>query len=305
MLFFALLQKKLNTMTTTKNNKYKVSKQITYEKGTIAIAENIKDFDSTQTLRTNGIVTILCRRGSMKLDINGQTCMANENDLVICMPEIIVEKADFSHDFEFKAIFMSVDYAFNMLPTAVRSWNFKMFFDQNPKVRLTAKEANIFNQYFELLKEKFTDTSNRYRDNVVNSLIEALVYEFRGVFDNYLRLKPHPISSAENIFNKFIEMLVSTYPKRRTVAHYADLLNITPKYLSVVCKKVGGRNSSKIIDAYVAKDIERLLKNSSKSVKEISVELDFPNTSFFGRYVKKNFGCTPNELRRRLNWAEE
>lgn len=49
----------------------------------------------------------------------------------------------------------------------------------------------------------------------------------------------------------------------------------------------------------MTKDIERLLKSTRKSVKEISNELEFPNTSFFGRYVKKNLGCAPNEFRRR------
>lgn len=70
-------------------------------------------------------------------------------------------------------------------------------------------------------------------------------------------------------------------------------------------QKTCGKNASKIIDACVVKDIEALLKSTRKSVKEISNELEFPNTSFFGRYVKKNLGCTPNELRRRLNGVGE
>ena len=102
----------------------------------------------------------------------------------------------------------------------------------------------------------------------------------------------------------FTGLLESSYPKPRAVTYYADKLSITAKYLSVVCKKACGKSASKIIDAYVSKDIEHLLRNSRKSIKEISNELDFPNTSFFGRYVKKYFGCTPVELRRKLNGVD-
>lgn len=292
-------------MTIEKRTEHKANKPLLFKNGAMAIAERIEDFDTKNNAHIDGVLIILCCQGEVKLDVSGHAYTIRPNDLLICMPEVIIENGEICEDLEFKAMFMSVDYAFNLLPISVRNWNFKMFFEQNPQIHLTDKEVSMFNRYFDLLKEKFADTSNPYREYVVNALVEALAYDFHNVFDHLLQTKPHPISSGENIFDKFIELLSTAYPKRRSVAYYANWLNITPKYLSVVCKKIGGHNASKIIDNYVSKDIERLLRNSRKSVKEISVELDFPNTSFFGRYVKKNFGCTPNELRRKLNGLEE
>ena len=34
------------------------------------------------------------------------------------------------------------------------------------------------------------------------------------------------------------------------------------------------------------------------SIKEVSHQLGFPNTSFFGKYVKEHFGMTPIQFRR-------
>lgn len=34
------------------------------------------------------------------------------------------------------------------------------------------------------------------------------------------------------------------------------------------------------------------------SIKEISNYLEFPNLSFFGKYVKAHLGCSPTEFRR-------
>lgn len=117
-------------------NEYKVSKPVLFENGAIAIAEKIDDFDSQSIVHIDGVMIVLCCQGKVSVDINSQTYTAQTNDLVICLPEVIIENGKISDDFKFKAIFMSVDYAFNMLPTSVRNWNFKMFFEQNPNIHL-------------------------------------------------------------------------------------------------------------------------------------------------------------------------
>ena len=87
----------------------------------------------------------------------------------------------------------------------------------------------------------------------------------------------------------------------RRVDYYANLLNITPKYFSTICKEMTGNSPSHIIDKYVMKDIENLMKNSTKSIKEIANELEFPTISFFGKYMRSHYGVSPKEYRRRLN----
>lgn len=47
-------------------------------------------------------------------------------------------------------------------------------------------------------------------------------------------------------------------------------------------------------------DIRYQLKYSQKSIKEVADYLDFPNISFFGKYVRNHVGCSPKEYRRRL-----
>ena len=47
-------------------------------------------------------------------------------------------------------------------------------------------------------------------------------------------------------------------------------------------------------------DITELLKYSEKSIKEIADELEFPNISFFGKYIKSHTGISPTEYRKYL-----
>lgn len=41
-------------------------------------------------------------------------------------------------------------------------------------------------------------------------------------------------------------------------------------------------------------------KYSNKSIKEIAAELDFPNPSFFGKYVKARLGLSPANYRNQI-----
>lgn len=75
---------------------------------------------------------------------------------------------------------------------------------------------------------------------------------------------------------------------------------VTPKYLSSISKETCGKIASEVITYYVKRDIEYLLKCPNKSIKEIVNELNFASLSFFGKYVKRNFGVSPKEFRENL-----
>ena len=87
---------------------------------------------------------------------------------------------------------------------------------------------------------------------------------------------------------------------RREVEWYADKLCISPKYLSDVCRKCSGRPASEWIKDYVMFDIRSQLKNSTKSIKEISNRLGFSSLTFFGKCIRRWFGQSPTELREHL-----
>ena len=75
------------------------------------------------------------------------------------------------------------------------------------------------------------------------------------------------------------------------------MLNITPKYLSVVVREVSGKTPTEWIHYYAVNVIAQRLTQTKKTIKEISVELNFPNPSFFGRFVREHLGCSPKEYR--------
>ena len=75
-------------------------------------------------------------------------------------------------------------------------------------------------------------------------------------------------------------------------------LKISPKYLSEVVKQVSKRTPNDWIDHYVILELRVLLRNSTKSIKEIAKEMNFPNQSFMGKYFKENVGMSPSKYRK-------
>ena len=93
-------------------------------------------------------------------------------------------------------------------------------------------------------------------------------------------------------------MVEQNFRNERRVSWYGQQLCITPKYLSEAIKQVSHRTPNEWIDNYVTLEIRVLLKNSTKSIKEIAQELHFPNQSFLGKYFKEHVGCSPSDYRK-------
>ena len=62
-----------------------------------------------------------------------------------------------------------------------------------------------------------------------------------------------------------------------------------------------GRTPTDVIKVVTMKEIERRLRYSTDSIKQISAALNFPNTSFFGKYFKQHSGMTPNSYRKKYH----
>lgn len=182
------------------------------------------------------------------------------------------------------------------------AWSLRQLLKQQPLMTLSQQEACTINQYCNLLQLRAGNQGMSHRQ-IIDSLMQTLLFELRDIATASGLAAPKPFTSAEYLFNKFIEIMESSYPKDRKVETYAKRLNVSAKYLSLVCKQVCHQTCSGLINQYVARNIEQLLKFSPKNIKEITHEMGFPNPSFFTRFVKRHLGASPKTLRER--WTRE
>ncbi len=270
---------------------------IAYNDGELAFFYNMRDMPTFAfPIQLEMCVIVLVTNGRATVKINGTTYEAKKDDLFICPPNNIVDSGMMSIDFQGHCICISCSYIQHAIPLAVNSWDIKVLFENNPVCTLQPEEAKIFCQYYDLLSTK-TQYSSVRQKRVIGTIMLALIYDMHIVLERVVQHNLRPFTSRETLFKRFIDLIESTYPKPRSVSYYAERLNVTPKYFSYVCKQAGGQKATVIIDQYVVKDIVYMMNHTQKSIKEIACELDFPNLSFFGKYVKKHLGVSPKNYR--------
>ena len=272
-----------------------------YSDGQITLIESLLDVERGNVAKLEHFVFILCLRGHAAISIDGRSYNLYPNNVLICHPNIVLGESMSSMDFEFRGVVLSKDYLQRLpLVSTDNMWDVMMFFEKAPVLSLTPDEVKDFCRYYDLIRPRLADTHLRYREELLSALLTALLYELSNIISRFADFRPQPYSAGSNVFRNFLSLLSSSYPKSRSVAYYADKLCLTPKYLSTVCKEVSGETASELINRYVVKDIDFLLKQRGRSVKEICNELEFPNLSFFGRYVKKHLGLSPKQYREKV-----
>lgn len=270
-----------------------------YHDERIALIHQISDINH-MPIRMKVFASILCLQGTAVVNLNNQEHRVCPNDMLICHPDVMLQHSMISSDFKFRGILMSPEYMNQLSVITAGNWDIKFFLEKRPVLSLTPEESKLFCQYYDLLMSKLQGTPCHHQRQLINALLLAFLYEFHDSLERFIDLEPRPFSASEKLFKDFMDILMSTYPKPRSVNHYANLLCITPKYLTAVCKKLTSHTASELINQYVVKDIAYLLHDPSVSIKEVSNEMDFPNLSFFGKYVKKHLGCSPKHYREKI-----
>ena len=147
-------------------------------------------------------------------------------------------------------------------------------------------------------REVHNDVEAKYRAEIIKGLISTMLL---GMCYCLHRQIDENVESKQNVslFNRFLELLQTTEAKHQTVEYYASKLCISAKYLTIISKKNSGKTANEWIQEYKLSAITNYLRTTDWSIKEISNLLGFPNTSFFGKYVKDHLGCSPLEYRKR------
>lgn len=97
------------------------------------------------------------------------------------------------------------------------------------------------------------------------------------------------VKQPDFIFKQFMEALAADNGRHRTLGYYADLFCYSSKYLSRIVKQISGKNALTLIHENAIEHIIPALKYSTKSIKEIAMDFDFPNVSFLPNTSKNTW----------------
>lgn len=159
--------------------------------------------------------------------------------------------------------------------------------------------TRIIDSMFALLKVYFDQADCTCIPQLVLCQLKAFFIGFHEYLQRTPENRPDEVKSyrVRKLFNHFMMLVERDYRLPRDVSYYARLMNITPKYLSLIVRQVTDHTPKVIIDQYVVLQIKMQLQRSTQSIKEIAWEYHFSDVSFFCRYYKKHTGTTPQQER--------
>lgn len=267
----------------------------------LVLAEHLNEATiGKEPTRINFILMALCRKGEAQYSIDTRQQTVKPGDLLFISERHIVDQYRATDDFECMCIMLSTEYYHGFVQNVKNVSSLLIFSMNNPVVRLTQREIETYTNYFQFIREKIADETHHYRADLVKALLLSMFYDMSNVIWRVEQAGGTPQTRADAIFAQFIRLLQENFRTERRVSWYADQLTITPKYLSEVVKQVSKRTTNEWIDSYVVLEIRVMLRNSTKSIKQICNELNFPNQSFLGKYFKEHVGMSPSEFRKKL-----
>lgn len=240
----------------------------------------------------------LCLRGEARYTVDTEERVVKANDVIIISEGQVVNNSRFSDDLSGIAIMMSEGFFNEVLQDVHDMSSLFLFSRTHPVFGLRADEADNIITYFNLIKNKVEMVSHNFRRDVVRSLMSAMIYDISHVMYDVKHGTERKLSRGDLIFTEFIRLVSENFRTERRVSWYGRQLCITPKYLSETVKAVSRRTPNEWIDKYVTLELRVQLKNTSKSIKEIAKELNFPNQSFLGKYFKEHVGISPSAYRK-------
>lgn len=269
----------------------------------ILIIDNVKMLQHPDPVRLQMNMIASCQEGSLKADLNGRVINVEKGDIFICPPNTILDFVEVSPDFACTAMCVSNHGMLNILRSHINVWNRAMYVNKVAVLKMNKTDMAFYEKFTDLVRlcldPSFSARSSwqPYRREIVETLLKSALLALCNAFSMELQAVEKPNTTTSDIFDRFLEMLQQSEVKHRPVEYFAQQLCITPKYLSIICKRHSSKTAIEWITDYTLSDITYYLRSTNKSIKEISSLLGFSNTSFFGKYVREHFSMSPLKYR--------
>ena len=249
--------------------------------------------------RIRFIVLAICTKGSLEYTLNTEEVIVRPGDLLSISERYVIDNVKPSPDFEGLSIVISVDFFYEIISDVNDLSAVFLFARNHPVLRLAQAEGGIFQRYFYAIKNRVVDEGKHFRKSLVRTLMLAMFYDMSNVIYQYQQAE-QPQKSAYVIFTRFIRLVEQYYRSQHRIGWYAQQLGITQKYLSETVKSVSQRTPNEWVNSYIMSELCVMLKHTTKSIKQITADLHFPNQSFLGKYFKQHAGVSPSDYRKRI-----
>ena len=263
--------------------------------GGIDISGNMKSLFATPT-QVPGCVFLLCIRGNCRVKIHLNEYELNKNSLAIILPKDFFQIQQQSPDCRFIFIAFSTDLIYD---SRIFSYTIDLatYIHEQPIHHFKEEIANLLKDYFLIIIK-----SRNMAENALNKSHSYITFIQLSIGLRDLYKKKHEVTRERTrnheIITELLRLIIQHYAKERHITFYADKLHVSVQHLSTILKRTTGKTLTDIISTFIINDAKAKLCSTEMTIQEIAYSLNFPDTSFFGKYFKRYTGMPPKQFRK-------
>lgn len=245
----------------------------------------------------NYVGLIVCEKGYFCFDVDKKKFTARAGETVFLSEGNNFSIGELSDDLRVSILFYHIDPIHEILGSSIVAMYLYTTLTPEPCYVWTSGEESDLARYIALLGRHRKSAQNPFDNHECKLLLLALTYRLCSIYSRRIIEEKNVAGHKIDTFIKLIRLIEKYYMQERGVAFYADKLCLSPKYLSALSKSVCGYTVQELVFRAIIRKSIFWLKNTNKSVQEISDDLNFPNASFFGTFFKKQTGLAPSYYR--------
>ena len=263
--------------------------------------------DKTLALNTKHIKTsVSCylynivEEGECCVDYGGEEITLRKNQLTFFTPNEIPLLKGASDDYKAITLIIQADFITEniiirkMLQTAFYS----SIYIGSPTITVEDEK------HLELIKNdmrqimQHIDSPHQYTYQAIQGAYSSFLADLMAVL-GYNIGNVKSTNRNYGIFISFTELLKNNFKEHHDISFYAQQLHISPRYLSMIVKKLTNNTVVYFINKKLMLEACWLLKSSNISVQEISDTLHFSDQSAFCKFFKRQVGKAPLAYRQK------
>lgn len=253
------------------------------------ILENNGDGNSSVYSRCGHYILVLSLSGKSVRHINQHDYNIEGQTLQLIVPGAIHSFEDLSENQNSLVLLFDEDFLSSGLDSLLAFHKLKPFY-----INLLGCGFAKIQYIFEQLDYEYKSKSDGYKDiskNLLSQLLLLLKREKLSAINEKIE------NRAQQIMTQFLHLVEEHYQTKKTIQEYADILEITPKYLSETIKELSKKPALYFIHIRILKELQYLLVYTKLSIKQISSMMNFESASELGRFFKRYEDISPSKYR--------
>ncbi len=166
---------------------------------------------------------------------------------------------------------------------------------KHPQIQVNALEREYFFDIVRKIYQEYQSKNGFAKNNIIQTLLNLLLLKSERIKRNkFFNIEQE---SYNDLFYKFKDLIETNYKQTRNAKYYAEVLGISYKHLNNICKNITRKTAKEFIDSFLVLEAKRCLISSNDTIKKISKNTGFEESTNFIKYFKKHTGFLPVKYR--------